>query len=350
VKYLSSPASDTDLGAGAALSANAIEVTITGSKTVKGRTITTSGTIRGTKLNSIDVDLPVPNTPFVTATNRERTATFSWSTVPNATSYVVKYNINGGAWSSPTTLNNRTLSYTISNVPVNGSSPATVGIQVVAQNSSGASSAGSASTTMFEYGLVGWWPLNGDATDSSGNGYNGTNVGATATTGQNGVAGSAMNFNGTSNYINLNNPAGLPSGTSPRTLCAWANTNTTASGFRQVAAWGSPSTSNAMFMSLNGTTLYGGGYGNDLVLSNYWQTSAWKHRCLTYDGTTATLYSLGANIGSGAFTWNLIKSKAYIGRQVNDAEYWSGQLDDVRIYKRALSASEIQTIYNRGAQ
>jgi hypothetical protein len=45
-------------------------------------------------------------------------------------------------------------------------------------------------------GLVAYWPFNGNANDESGNGNNGINYGATATSDRNGNSNSALSFNG----------------------------------------------------------------------------------------------------------------------------------------------------------
>ena len=58
-------------------------------------------------------------------------------------------------------------------------------------------------------GLVGWWPFNGNANDESGNGNNGTVNGSTLTTDRFGNSNSSYNFNGTSNYIRINNSTSL---------------------------------------------------------------------------------------------------------------------------------------------
>ena len=57
-------------------------------------------------------------------------------------------------------------------------------------------------------GLVGWWPFTGNANDESGNGNNGTVNGATLTSDRFGNAGKAYSFNGTSNYVDVNNTIG----------------------------------------------------------------------------------------------------------------------------------------------
>ena len=53
----------------------------------------------------------------------------------------------------------------------------------------------------LERGLVGWWKFDGDATDSTGNGNDGTVNGATLTTDRHGEANSAYSFDGVNDYI-----------------------------------------------------------------------------------------------------------------------------------------------------
>ena len=54
-------------------------------------------------------------------------------------------------------------------------------------------------------GLDGWWSFNGNANDISGNGNNGTVNGPTLTNDRNGNPNGAYYFNGTTDYISLNN-------------------------------------------------------------------------------------------------------------------------------------------------
>ena len=100
-----------------------------------------------------------------------------------------------------------------------------------------------------------------------------------------------------------------------------------------------------MFIGMNGTTLYGGGYGDDLSVVNFWDAN-WHFIVLTYDGTTAKLYADGALVASGAKNWNLVPYECLIGEQVNNgAEFWNGSADDVRIFNRVLSAREVLNLY-----
>ncbi|MBL7185177.1 MAG: LamG domain-containing protein [Phycisphaerae bacterium] len=126
-------------------------------------------------------------------------------------------------------------------------------------------------------------------------------------------------------------------------MAGWGKTDTVAAGYRWLAAYGTASTSQAMFIGMNGTSLYGGGYGDDVLLSDFWEVGVWHHICLTYDGTAARLYADGIQVASEAKTWDLALGRAHIGRQVNNAaEFWDGVIDDVRIYNRVLTPEEIQ--------
>jgi hypothetical protein len=153
-----------------------------------------------------------------------------------------------------------------------------------------------------------------------------------------------LTFNGVNQCVWMGNPSALPAGTAARTVCGWAKTGSTASGWGWIASFGSPSTSQAMFIGRNGADLYGGGYGDDLVVSNFWDGN-WHFIALTYDETTAKLYADGTLAASSPKTWNLVPYGCYIGEQVNNAtEFWNSSIDDVRIYNRALSTTEISTL------
>src|SRR5438552_1958658 len=80
-------------------------------------------------------------------------------------------------------------------------------------------------------GLVGYYPLNGNANDSSGNGFNGTLVGPTPDIG---ICSPAYRF--INNYIDCGNPAGGQFDlTGNASLCLWfklkGNANSTGAGF-----------------------------------------------------------------------------------------------------------------------
>ena len=73
-------------------------------------------------------------------------------------------------------------------------------------------------------GLVGYWGLNGNANDQSGNGNNGTVNGAALTTDRFGNVDSAYSFDGNGNFIEIPNSSSLQN-ISSITIGAWINVN-----------------------------------------------------------------------------------------------------------------------------
>lgn len=74
-------------------------------------------------------------------------------------------------------------------------------------------------------GLVGWWPFTGNANDESGNGNNGTVNGATLTTDRFGQTNKAYSFDGSSNYIRVQNF--ISNITTALTVSMWVKINPT---------------------------------------------------------------------------------------------------------------------------
>jgi hypothetical protein len=65
----------------------------------------------------------------------------------------------------------------------------------------------------------------------------------------------------------------------------------------------------------------------------------------TYDGTTCKLYINGTLDNSAAKTFNIVLTAAQIGNDQN-ADYWSGNIDEVAWFGSALTLAQIQGMYN----
>lgn len=194
--------------------------------------------------------------------------------------------------------------------------------------------------------LVAYYALDGNAKDSSGNGYDGQVNGNP--TYEEGVDGQAIVVDGIDAFIDLGKPSDWPAGKSPRSLSAWLMASSIAVGYRIPVGYGTPGTGQAMGIAQNGTTLYGFGYGDDLSVPNFWQVGVWCHICLTYDGTVARLYANGIEVAAGEKNWNLVIHVARIGQQINEySEFWDGRIDEVRLYDRALTAEETAWLAGR---
>ena len=77
-------------------------------------------------------------------------------------------------------------------------------------------------------------------------------------------------------------------------------------------------------------------------------TNTWTHLAVTYNGSTLTLYRDGVAVATSTVSGTLSPTSGTLqigGSQFG--EYFKGLIDEVRIYNRALSDTEIQTIYQQ---
>ncbi len=82
-----------------------------------------------------------------------------------------------------------------------------------------------------------------------------------------------------------------------------------------------------------------------LVAPTALSTTTWYHVAVTYDGVNAKLYTNGSLSASTTGTMVVSTSTLSIGF-VGGYSVWNGYIDDVRIYNRTFSASEVQALYN----
>jgi hypothetical protein len=77
--------------------------------------------------------------------------------------------------------------------------------------------------------------------------------------------------------------------------------------------------------------------------------NAWYHVCITQLGQTTKFYLNGADVSNTSAT-SVNGGDAFerIGADPNNSFYFNGTLDDVRLYNRALSATEVKQLYNAG--
>jgi hypothetical protein len=234
------------------------------------------------------------------------------------------------------------------------------------------SGSGAASLADVGRGLIGYWALNegnGSTTvDWSGSGNNGIWQGtATGTSGYYSPGkvwqwGGA--FDGNTDSINVPTSTIL-NATSALTISAWIEYTASlpSSGvFPRVL--NRTNGSNGYEIILHSTSpCYSGGPINDLyfqVVSGGVSKSACAaanvvpgtmyYITATYNGSTGIFYINGvaqANTFAGANVIGSVSQALTIGSDQSIANtYWTGLIDDVRVYNRALSAAEIQEIYN----
>ena len=76
--------------------------------------------------------------------------------------------------------------------------------------------------------------------------------------------------------------------------------------------------------------------------------ATWSHLATTYDGSTLRLYVNGAQVSSKPVTGGIVNGSGplHVGGNAVWAEWFSGQIDDLRVYNRALTSGELQTDMN----
>ncbi len=194
-------------------------------------------------------------------------------------------------------------------------------------------------------GLLAYWPMDGDLTDASGNGNTGTASGATATTSA--MFGQAYAINAGTNYISVPTSASLDSYTDKLTVSGWYYFNTLA----PTQQWLFDKGLNYYLRvtSAGGFTNYLFGINNE----DYWSTQnslvtagEWYYIVFTYDGQERKLYINGELKESKADTGTIDNGgNLTIGNRAGHSEPMDGQVDDIKIYNRVLSADEIAQNY-----
>ena len=200
-------------------------------------------------------------------------------------------------------------------------------------------------------GLAAFWLFNegtGDKVyDISGNNNTGTLTNmafpSTTTSGWNpGRLGPAIAFDGSDDNIDIY-PVVFPSSQTIFTVQAWIKTTNTA--FLANVVGGTTNTASGFISVLNGYVQWYDGVAWRLSTTLI-SDGIWHHLVFVFNAGTFSIYVDGKQEYSGAagtYTYGSAFSK--IGNHVSLSRYLNGSIDEVRIWGRALSPSEIQEIY-----
>jgi hypothetical protein len=205
----------------------------------------------------------------------------------------------------------------------------------------------SAAEVAYSYGLISWWRGDGNALDSIG-GNHGTLVnGATFAAGHD---GQAFSFNG-SQYAQITAPVNLPVGNAPRSVSLWLKTPLdlsvgTEAGIFQYGTASDGHMFGLVVSNFAPGKLYFYGHSADLNGTTTMLPNNWYHAVVTYDGATVTLYLNGNPEASAARSLDTILdgNGLTIGHQIGKASTWLGEIDEVQVFNRALSAMEVSEL------
>ncbi|MBI1921543.1 MAG: Ig-like domain-containing protein [Geobacter sp.] len=211
--------------------------------------------------------------------------------------------------------------------------------------------------------LVGLWHMDGDWGDSSGNGNHGTPYNGVSFSSSSKVGISSGNFNGANNFVKVKSTA-LISNLPQSSVEAWIYPTSVsiASGSYLRTIYSENSLGGTVFnLGINGSgkaTL--GVWRTDVPYNWQWVQSSsvltannWYHVVGTIDSSGMKVYvnNLPPNINPANRPSNATISEVGIGRDNNNGgrDYFAGLIDEVAIYKRALTAEEIAAHYAQGA-
>jgi len=198
-------------------------------------------------------------------------------------------------------------------------------------------------------GLVGYWRFEEGsgttASDSSGNGNSGTLYNSPIWT--NGYFGNALGFDGVDDYVNL--PSTVQLTNQSFTIMSWMKPSSLTGNYQMFGPtqWnavgiGLVAGSNQIFCQFNTGGL---NIQSSAIVPN---TNQWYHVVCSFDWSTSLLsiYVNGTRINSWtatnpSFNWN----NFYIGSQGPDGNLFNGTIDEVQVWNRALTASEIYEMY-----
>ena len=195
-----------------------------------------------------------------------------------------------------------------------------------------------------------------DETDLSGN-YDGTGTQIQYAAGR---YGQAASFNGSASKIDIGN-LGI-GGAATRTISAWINTNSLSST-QTIFQYGANSNGARFGFSIDTSGKpFVEYYNRDVTTSSsHISVNTWYHLVVTYNGnaietaTNTQIYVNGSAVSmttSGAQTGsaNTTDSNYGIGYdRLNTRQYFNGEIDQVRIFNKELSAAEVTTLYQENS-
>ena len=209
-------------------------------------------------------------------------------------------------------------------------------------------------------GLVSHWRLDeggGRTAYDSAGGNDGTIYGAGWTTGQ---IGGALSFDGINDSVDVGDPpdGSLDFGTGDFTLSVWFKTSMTARGLFVCKRAKGRYAGYDFYIQQEGkifARIADGGSVPDARTATAFNDGLWHHAVAVYDrdGVIRIYVDGVSKATSGSIRWigSVNNSELFTIGDRNDPGhhyYFKGPIDDVRVYKRALSGAEVQALYQGG--
>ncbi len=198
-----------------------------------------------------------------------------------------------------------------------------------------------------------YWTFTGNANDSSGNTRTGTKVGRSVALSLTydlwGTSNAAFNFDGGSDEVT--NTFSFVLG-SAATFSAWVSPADLYNPSYSIMKRGATPEFQLMFyddvtLRFTVTTSTGGTLDLDLDIDPDDFIDEWNLVTGVYDGTNMRIYLNGEEYDFQAKTGTLTNSTGFSVGNDASGNYFDGDIDDVRVYNRALTAAQVYALYNQ---
>ena len=201
--------------------------------------------------------------------------------------------------------------------------------------------------------LIGWWPFEDGYFDISGNENHGRLINdaniVIVDTRPYADETSVLNLNGTDECVYIPYSTSLDIYNAV-TVAMWAYGGVPSDRFISKGGWNNVCYTFRLDGTARNIQWRGTSAGNFLRSTSSFPTAEWTHVAITFDvnapGNNQRIYVNGAVDAENRSTNPLTRNLYYvaIGGRDGASHMWAGMLDDVRIYNRALTASEVQIV------
>ena len=203
--------------------------------------------------------------------------------------------------------------------------------------------------------IIGFWPFYGNISDLSGNGNDGLNFGASLSSDRFDNPDYAYSFNGTSDYIEYADTPSLDL-TGAVSIEAWVYLDSTASNTNHTILLKAESNSNIVIpttysLGSSGTSSYRFCVGGQEILFGEIMFNEWTHIAVTFSHELqrARCFVNGEMIVDYPALLYDIQTSDYpllVGADAEHDKNWHGVIDDIRLFDRMISESEVDSLYN----
>lgn len=213
----------------------------------------------------------------------------------------------------------------------------------------------SSDVTDLNTSIKAYWKVDANSNDSVGS-ANGTDTSISYAAGK---ISNAAGFNGTTSKIT----GSIAQPTGAYTVAMWIKDGGISISDTNYRLWDTQesavSTSNGVVFaynpSLSGSTrnlrVYhnNGSWVSSNDLGSTLNDGNWHHVIAAWDGLTMTFYVDGTAVGGGAYSTTITDAGHFdIGHARTNTIFWKGQIDEIGLWERCLTAAEATSLYNSG--